>query len=93
MNNLLGALDASTRLTLVNAIYFRAIWEIPFHKRSTEVQPFHLGFKNIKVDVKMMHTNGNFKTGLISSLDARVLELPFKVGYKEFFGKINFFLK
>ena len=39
----------------------------------------------------MMPNIGNFKTGLISSLDARVLELPYKVGYKEFFGKINFF--
>ena len=81
-------MDALTRLTLVNAIYFRANWEVPFEKRRTQVQPFHLGFKN-QVDVKMMQNNGDFKTGMISSLGARVLELPYKVGYKDFFSKIN----
>lgn len=37
-----GALDASTRLALVNAIYLKAPWARPFLKGSTSPQPFHV---------------------------------------------------
>ena len=37
-----GALDASTRLALVNAIYLKAPWAKPFAKGSTTPQPFHV---------------------------------------------------
>ena len=37
-----GALDASTRLALVNAIYLKAPWAKPFLKGSTSPQPFHV---------------------------------------------------
>jgi serpin B len=37
-----GALDASTRLALVNAIYLKAPWAKPFLKGSTTPQPFHV---------------------------------------------------
>ena len=37
-----GALDATTRLALVNAIYLKAPWAKPFLKGSTTPQPFHV---------------------------------------------------
>lgn len=36
-----GVLDHLTRLVLVNALYLKAPWEIPFEKSLTESMPFH----------------------------------------------------
>jgi len=36
-----GVLSADTRLTLVNAIYFKAPWQEPFRPRMTREAPFH----------------------------------------------------
>lgn len=36
-------LDALTRLVLVNAIYLKAPWEMPFEKSKTKNRPFRLG--------------------------------------------------
>jgi len=45
-----GALDASTRLALVNAIYLKAPWAKPFLKASTTPQPFHVhGSESVNV--------------------------------------------
>jgi serpin B len=38
-----GALNAGTRLALVNAIYLKAPWARPFAKSATTLQPFHVG--------------------------------------------------
>jgi serpin B len=37
-----GVVNASTRLVLVNAIYFKGSWAKQFQKRNTSVQPFHI---------------------------------------------------
>jgi serpin B len=37
-----GVLDSDTRMTLVNAIYFKADWLSPFEADSTQDVPFHL---------------------------------------------------
>ncbi len=36
-----GGLDADTRLILVNAIYFKGLWMLPFRKANTLEQPFY----------------------------------------------------
>jgi serpin B len=36
-----GVLDQLTRLVLVNALYLKAPWEIPFEQQLTESMPFH----------------------------------------------------
>lgn len=36
-----GVLDAMTRLVLVNAVYLRADWQVPFAKESTKPATFH----------------------------------------------------
>ena len=37
-----GTLGGDTRLVLVNAIYFKGIWVVPFTKAATRDEPFHL---------------------------------------------------
>ena len=45
-----GALDAATRLVLVNAVYLKAPWEQPFPERATAPQPFRVdGRKAVEV--------------------------------------------
>ncbi len=48
-----GALDAMTRLVLVNAIYFKADWETPFDPNKTGDAPFYL-LDGSQVTVPMM---------------------------------------
>ncbi len=48
-----GALDASTRMVLVNAIYFKADWVNQFDPGDTQAAPFHL-LDGTDVQVKMM---------------------------------------
>ncbi len=49
-----GQIDESTRLTLVNAIYFNAPWAFPFDERDTAVEPFTL-LDGTEVEVPLMH--------------------------------------
>ena len=48
-----GVLDPTTRMVLVNAIYFKADWMVPFEAKNTHDAPFHL-LDNSDVQVKMM---------------------------------------
>jgi serpin B len=48
-----GAVDALTRLVLVNALYLKAPWATPFQKQATTSQPFHRA-DGSRVDVAMM---------------------------------------
>ncbi|AKT38565.1 serpin family protein [Chondromyces crocatus] len=70
-----GVLDTSTRLVLVNAIYFLGSWVTPFPKASTRPAPFH-GSKGAAKDVPTMNLTSHFKYAAVDGL--RVLELPYK---------------
>jgi serpin B len=48
-----GVLDAMTRLVLVNAIYLKAPWEVPFEKQMTAPGQFHLA-EGSAVEVDLM---------------------------------------
>ena len=48
-----GVLDVLTRLVIVNAIYLKAPWEVPFTKELTTKAPFHLADGGT-VDVDLM---------------------------------------
>jgi serpin B len=50
-----GTIDSSTRLALVNAIYFKASWMFPFQESATKGGAFHLK-DGSQVRVPMMYT-------------------------------------
>ncbi|CAG9854047.1 unnamed protein product [Phyllotreta striolata] len=68
--------DKTTRLVLVNAIYFKGKWAEPFKPSETQTEKFYLN-DNDTIDVSMMHIKKKFFYKNDESLDAKVLELPY----------------
>ncbi|KAK7146737.1 hypothetical protein R3I94_009545 [Phoxinus phoxinus] len=71
-----GAIDAMTRLVLVNAIYFKGNWEEKFPKEATREEQFKLN-KNQTKPVKMMYQEEDFPLVFIPEINSQVLELPY----------------
>lgn len=69
--------DDSTRLVLVNAIYFKANWAEQFNERHTRKKPFYLNDKS-KITVDMMHIDEIFPYRYDDDLEAQILELPYE---------------
>ncbi|XP_063929864.1 leukocyte elastase inhibitor-like [Zophobas morio] len=69
-------LDSSTRLVLVNAIYFMGSWMNPFDKDCTKTAPFYLNMVK-SVNVPMMNKYGEFNYKADKKLDAQILELAY----------------
>jgi len=69
-----GALDALTRLVLVNAIYFKGNWANQFNPDVTEKQPFRLAAGET-VDVPLMRRTTEF--GYAERDDLQILALPY----------------
>jgi serpin B len=57
-----GAIDAMTRLVLVNALYFKAPWADPFEVGATTDDEFHLGSGG-SVTVPTMHGSAGYGEG------------------------------
>ncbi|XP_049854616.1 serpin B8-like isoform X5 [Schistocerca gregaria] len=72
-----GTLDEFTRLVLVNAIYFKGLWNIPFKKEVTSPMPFHVTATETKT-VDMMKLQKKFMYTEAEKLEAQVVELPYK---------------
>ncbi len=70
-----GALDTSTRLVLVNALYFKGTWEYAFDKNETDKQPFYLSDGSEK-EADMMHMEAN--ASYYENSVFKALELPYK---------------
>lgn len=73
------AIDNSTVLVLVNAVYFKAKWEKEFDSENTVDAPFCLS-ENEKKTVKMMNQKGQFRIGFIEELQAQILEMKYTTG-------------
>lgn len=69
-----GALDASTRLVLVNAVYFLAEWATPFEKHATYGASFSTAAGDKQVET--MHAMDNFQ--LAEGDGVKALELAYK---------------
>ncbi|KAM7099057.1 leukocyte elastase inhibitor-like isoform 1-T1 [Molossus nigricans] len=74
-----GMVDDTTKLVLVNAIYFKGSWQEKFSEKATTDAPFRLNKKDTKT-VKMMYQKKEFPYGYIEELKCRVLELPYQGG-------------
>jgi hypothetical protein len=78
-NHVAGVLNELTRLVLVNAVYFKGLWQNQFNAANTAPEKFHLSSRESK-DVPMMHKTDDFGYLTSPELDADVLEMPYKVG-------------
>jgi serpin B len=72
-----GVLDASTRLVLTNAIYFKGDWTRPFPKEGTHDAPFHSGAGR---DVKVPLMSQTAELGYLDGGTFQALELPYGSG-------------
>ncbi len=75
------AINAQTRMVLVNAIYMKAAWENQFHPSATDDQPFHTSAgKKAAADekVKMMHQTESFAYADLPCCQA--LSMPYEGG-------------
>ena len=73
-----GLFSTRTRVTLVNAIYFKGFWQNQFDKKATRKQQFFVS-ESEKVEVQMMNLTKNFKhveDG--GELACQLLELPYQ---------------
>ncbi|KAK0085868.1 hypothetical protein PV325_004308 [Microctonus aethiopoides] len=64
-------------MVLVNAVYFKGIWETKFDPSKTLNKTFYIN-ENTTNDVPMMRQRNKFNYGELSELDAVFVELPYK---------------
>ena len=79
IQNLLSerSLASSTRLVLVNAIYFKGDWKFPFESTSTCKQMFYKNDIESKL-VDMMSQEDEFLFTDDQALEVKVIQLPYK---------------
>ena len=71
-----GMLSSDTRLTLVNAIYFKGLWLEQFKKEGTHSGSFFVS-PNEEIKVQMMQQEAEFKYFVSQQLACQVLEIPY----------------
>ncbi|KAL9954621.1 hypothetical protein ACROYT_G042185 [Oculina patagonica] len=71
-----GMLSSDTRLTLVNAIYFKGLWLDQFKKKNTHSGSFFVS-QNEEIKVQMMYLEADFKYSESEKLACQILEMPY----------------
>jgi serpin B len=72
-----GSLDPDTRLMLLNAVYFKANWQLPFKKDFTTKSNFFVS-KDSVVEVDMMFQENEIFYGLNKDLQSQVVSLKYE---------------
>ncbi|VTJ88496.1 Hypothetical predicted protein [Marmota monax] len=72
-----GSIDQTTRLVLVNAVYFKGRWDKEFKKELTTEAKFWQN-KNVSKSVQMMAKSGHFNFAFLEGVQAKILEIPYK---------------
>lgn len=78
------SLGASTKLILLNAIYFKGNWLKAFDSAKTRVRPFYVSPNHKPIPTKMMASRNYFRTAFIKEANLRALELPYSVIYLKY---------
>lgn len=73
-----GDVDGSTRLVLLNAVYFKGNWKHRFNVSSTKNEPFHVSKTEVK-QVPTMYIENKFYHRYLDELDADCVALPYEV--------------
>ncbi|KAM9286097.1 ovalbumin-like [Cariama cristata] len=74
-----GSVDPQTKMVLVNAVYFKGIWEKAFKEEDTQEMPFRINEQESK-PVQMMYQIGSFKLTVAASENLKILEFPYASG-------------
>ena len=74
-----GSITERTVMVLVNAIYFKGDWEVPFKKESTKDNMFKLSATSYQ-NVSTMYSKAHFAISDSTDLSARILEMKYKSG-------------
>jgi serine protease inhibitor len=74
-----GIVDPTTRLVLVNAIYLKAPWAVPFEKSLTQDQPFTRADGSI-VNVPMMQSDAQTQVAFARGPGWQAVDLPYDGG-------------
>ncbi len=69
-----GVLKPTSRLTLVNAIWFKGMWASPFKTSETMNRPYYLSASE-KIEVVQMKQKHHFRFAMIP--DLKLLEMPY----------------
>ncbi|XP_061894485.1 leukocyte elastase inhibitor [Entelurus aequoreus] len=72
-----GTLSPTTRLALVNAIYFKGKWKHMFNPGNTCEMPFKVN-QNVTTKVQMMYLKEKLPYNYIPELGLQILEMPYK---------------
>ncbi|XP_075896624.1 plasminogen activator inhibitor 1 [Nelusetta ayraudi] len=75
-----GSLTDETRLVLLNALHFKALWKVPFDPKLTQERMFHCA-NGSSVPVHMMRLTNRFNYGefvTAEGLDYDVMEVPYE---------------
>lgn len=75
-----SSLSASTQMVLINAVYFKGVWQRPFHKRNTHREPFYVNgdAAGDSVSVEFMHQTERLLYAELPELEAVIVGLPYE---------------
>ncbi|XP_021030148.1 serpin B13 isoform X2 [Mus caroli] len=72
-----GSLNSSTKLVLINTVYFKGLWDREFKKEHTKEEDFWLN-KNLSKPVQMMALCSSFNFTFLEDLQAKIVGIPYK---------------
>ncbi|XP_055949832.1 leukocyte elastase inhibitor-like isoform X1 [Argiope bruennichi] len=76
--NFLDDLDPSTVMTILNAVYFKGLWSMPFETRDTKFERFYNYGGDAKSNRVVRMMRKSHRMFYASSPDWEMLELPYK---------------
>jgi len=69
--------DSTTRMMLLNAVYFKANWQLPFRKALTRTADFFVS-KDRFVNAEMMFLHDSIYYGQVKDLESQIISLQYE---------------